>query len=159
LTAARNLVKKGFVGGIILDESSQPEVCESCEYAKTTRKPITKVRVDEQAKEVGDEVHTDLWGPSPVKSIGGKEYYVSYTDGCTRWSEVDILQMKDQTFRSYKDYEAWLKRQRGATVKCIFSDRGGEYMSREFQDHLAAQGTKRRLTTHGTPEYNGVARG
>ena len=155
--AARDLVKKGLIKGIELDETSQPGPCESCEYAKMTRKPIQKVRVEPRAEKFGDEVHSDLWGPSPVKSIGGREYYVTYTDGCTRWTVVDILKTKDQTFDSYKDFEAWAKTQYGVNVKCLFSDRGGEYMSGEFKAHLSRQGTKRRLTVHDTPEYNGIA--
>jgi hypothetical protein len=42
--AARNLVKKGLVHRIELDESSELTVCESCEFAKVTQKPIQKFR-------------------------------------------------------------------------------------------------------------------
>jgi hypothetical protein len=35
------------------------------------------------AKELGDEVHSDVWGPAPVRSIDGKEYFVTFTDAST----------------------------------------------------------------------------
>jgi hypothetical protein len=40
--AARSLMKKGLVHGVQLD-NSKATVCESCEWAKGTRKPIQKV--------------------------------------------------------------------------------------------------------------------
>jgi transposase InsO family protein len=155
--AARTLIRQKMITGVDLDEVDPLGPCESCEYAKTTRKPIQKTRTEPRAKSYGDEVHSDLWGPSPVRSIGGRRYYVTYTDGCTRWTIVDILRTKDEAFTSYRRFEAWVKTQRKAKIKRLFTDRGGEYMSEEFSDHLAEAGTVRRLTIHDTPEYNGVA--
>jgi hypothetical protein len=37
------------------------------------------------------------------------------------------------------------------------SDRGGEYLSTAFNEHLAAAGTAKKLTTHDTPQLNGIA--
>ncbi len=34
----------------------------------------------------GAEVHTDLWGPSPVASMGGRKYYITFTDDHTHYS-------------------------------------------------------------------------
>lgn len=70
----------GAVEGINLDESSTIDSCHSCDYAKMTRKPITKTRQTPQASKFGEEVHSDLWGPSPVFSAGKRQYYVSFTD-------------------------------------------------------------------------------
>ena len=36
-------------------------------------------------------------------------------------------------------------------------DRGGEYLSQEFQDHLRNCGIISQLTPPGTPQHNGVA--
>ncbi|KAF9262706.1 hypothetical protein L218DRAFT_799190, partial [Marasmius fiardii PR-910] len=59
---ARTLVEKGFITGVRLDSSRSDNVfCESCVYAKATQKPIVKARQGERVKEVGEEVHTDLW--------------------------------------------------------------------------------------------------
>ncbi|KAL1483365.1 hypothetical protein MTO96_033251 [Rhipicephalus appendiculatus] len=44
-------------------------------------------------------------------------------------------------------------------VKTLRSDNGGEYTSEEFNMYLANHGIKHQLTTHGTPEQNGVAEG
>ena len=67
--AAKILVEKGLVKGVELDLDSKPTVCASCEWGKGHRKAIQRVREDERAAAVGDEIHSDLWGPAPVEHI------------------------------------------------------------------------------------------
>ena len=43
------------------------------------------------------------------------------------------------------------------TFKFLRSDRGGEYLGKEFSSYLQSQGTEQKLTVHNTPEYNGVS--
>jgi hypothetical protein len=84
--AMKLLVKKGIVEGIHLDETQSVCTCDSCEFAKTSRKAIKRERVAERTKSFGDEVHSDLWGPAPVTTKGGKDYYVSFTDDHTQFT-------------------------------------------------------------------------
>ena len=154
---AKLLIEKGLVEGVNLEADSEPTVCESCEWAKGTRKVVKKVREGERCGAVGDEIHSDLWGPSPVQTIGKKEYYISFTDDHSRYTSVYFLRTKDEAFNFYRIYEAWLWTQYKVRIKCLNSDRGGEYMSDEFSDHLKKAGTTRRLTVHDTPEHNGVS--
>jgi transposase InsO family protein len=154
---AKLLVKKGLVEGIELDMSSEATICESCEWAKGERKAIAKVREGLRSAAIGDEVHSDLWGPAPVETINHKKYYVSFTDDFSRFTNVYFLHTKDETFQSYQVYEAWMKTQHKVQIKTLRSDRGGEYLNQEFSDHLRKAGTTRKLTVHDTPEYNGVA--
>ena len=108
---AKLLVNKGLVEGVMLDAGSETVVCESCEWAKGTRKQMSKVREDERRTAVGDEIHSDLWGKAPVESINRKLYYVSFTDDYSRYTNVYFLFKKDEAFESYKSYEAWLSNQ------------------------------------------------
>ena len=50
--------------------------------------PASKNR---QAKSVLDLVHSDLWGPSPVTSIGGTCYMLPLTDDNSQWLWVIFL--------------------------------------------------------------------
>lgn len=50
-----------------------------------------------------------------------------------------------------------MKTQHNTVIKRFHSDCGGEYLSDEFSRHLRAKGTERKLTTHDTPQHNGVA--
>ena len=77
-TSARKLVSQELMTGVFLDltQPVKPFFCKSCIYAKSNRKPIVKVREGDRAMEFGGEVHTDLWGPAPIESKGGKHYYI-----------------------------------------------------------------------------------
>ncbi|KAJ3738565.1 hypothetical protein DFH05DRAFT_1408736, partial [Lentinula detonsa] len=79
---AQMMIEKGFATGIKLDSQGPQDIfCESCVYAKATRKPVAKEQKREsRAKSLGEEVHTDLWGPAPVESLRGKRYYISFID-------------------------------------------------------------------------------
>ena len=66
----RRMVEKGMVTGLNLDMSSKSGFCETCVKAKATRKPFPKESKTEY-QNYGDKVVADVWGPAPVKSIGG----------------------------------------------------------------------------------------
>ena len=155
---AQKLIVNGFITGLHLEPSPNADFfCESCVYAKATRKSIPKAREGERAKEFGGEIHSDVWGPAPVESKGGKRYYITFTDDKTRFTNLYLLAKKSDAFESYKTYEAWCSTQLDARIKVLHSDRGGEYLGKEFILHLNSKGTKQKLTVHDTPQQNGVA--
>ncbi|KIJ10075.1 hypothetical protein PAXINDRAFT_86574, partial [Paxillus involutus ATCC 200175] len=62
------MLRDGTITGLTLDPAhTTMGSCDACEYAKATRKAIGKVRDPPRHEKFGDEVHTDLWGPSPVQ--------------------------------------------------------------------------------------------
>ena len=69
---------------------------------------------------------------------------------------LTILQSKDEALNAYKAYAAWAHTQHGVWIKRLRSDRGGEYTGGKFTKFLKEQGTECRLTTHDTPQHNGV---
>ena len=81
----RQMIQDGTVTGITLDKAHKSMgTCDSCEYAKLTRKPIGKLRDPLRQSNLGDEVHTDLWGPSPVQTGRHSRYYASFTNDYMR---------------------------------------------------------------------------
>jgi hypothetical protein len=155
---AKKLVSEGFVTGVRLVSTADAEFfCESCVYAKATRKSIPKAHEGERAKKFGDEVHSDLWGPAPVETKGGRRYYVTFIDNYTRLTHLHLLCTKDEAFEAYKQFEAWSANQLEAPICVLHSDRGGEYLGKEFSVYLKLKGTMQKLTVHHTPQHNGVA--
>ena len=63
---ARQMVSKGAIRGIEIDSASEIQHWDSCEYAKATRKPIKKEHQSPRVEKFGDEIHSDVWGPSPI---------------------------------------------------------------------------------------------
>jgi hypothetical protein len=151
------LVRSNAIQGISLIDNNQPFHCESCEYAKTTRKAIKRERKGAQASTFGEEIHSDLWGPSPLQMLGGRKYYITFTDNHSCFTRIQLLRSKDEALQAYKDFVAWAQTQHGAKIKRLHSDRGGEYPGDNFTRFLKTQGTERRLTTHDTPQHNRVA--
>jgi hypothetical protein len=101
------LIRYNVVTGLHLLDDKWPIFCESCKYAKATCKRISKERTTPPAKAFGDEIHTDLWGPSPTSTIGGQRYYVTFTDDFSRYTNLELLKSKDQMLQAYKSFSAW----------------------------------------------------
>ena len=79
-------------------------------------------------------------------------------DDVTRYTITYLLCTKDEAFECYKSFEAWATTQQHCQViKVLQSDCGSEYLSAAFNAHLAKAGTARKLTTHDTPQLNGIA--
>ena len=137
-----SLIRANSITGVHLIDDSTPLLCDSCEYAKMTCKAIHKEREAPPVQAFGEEIHTDIWGPSPNNSLGGRRYYVTFTDNYSRYTKVDILCTKDQMFSSYKNFATWAKTQHGVQIQRLRSDRGGEFTSQEFTNYLRNQGTE-----------------
>jgi len=152
-----NLIRYNAIVGIKLIDDGSPIICQSCEYAKMTRKPIKNERSAPSAKQFGDEIHTDLWGPSRTASLGGRHYYVTFTDNHTCYTRIDVLQTKDEAFQAYRNFASWARTQYRVKIKALRSDHSGEYTGCAFTQFLQGEGTERRLTTHDTPQHNGIA--
>ena len=157
LDTIRNIIRNNIVTGIQLIDDKPSFFCESCEHAKAMRKPINKERQSDLAEAFGDEIHSDLWGPSRTATIGGRKYYVTFTDDFSRYTRLELLRTKDETLDAYKTFAAWAQTQHNVKIKRLRSDRGGEYTGNDFTKYLKAQGTERRLTTRDTPQHNSVA--
>ncbi len=39
----------------------------------------------------GDEVHSDVWGPSQISSLGRCKYYITFTDDHTRFTQLMLM--------------------------------------------------------------------
>ncbi|RVW77417.1 Retrovirus-related Pol polyprotein from transposon TNT 1-94 [Vitis vinifera] len=55
------------------------DICESCILGKQKKVSFLKTGRTSKAEKL-ELVHTDLWGPSPVASLGGSRYYITFID-------------------------------------------------------------------------------
>ena len=123
-----------------------------------TCKPVLNMHVGPQAQYFGEEVHTDVWGPSPVASKHRCKYFITIMDDATCYSVTYLLHTKAEALGTYKAFEAWVLTQQHCTaIKVLHSDCSGEYLSEAFDQHLKSAGTAWQLTVHNTPQLNSVA--
>ncbi|GJR13639.1 retrotransposon protein, putative, ty1-copia subclass [Tanacetum coccineum] len=127
----------------------------SCLSGKMARKPYS--HQVERAKDLLGLIHTDVCGPFRIVSRQGASYFVTFTDDFSRYGYVYLLKHKHEVFETFKVFQKEVENQLGKTIKSLRSDRGGEYMSQEFLDHLKEHGIIAHRTPPYTPQNNGVS--
>ncbi|RVW17179.1 Retrovirus-related Pol polyprotein from transposon TNT 1-94 [Vitis vinifera] len=132
------------------------DMCESCILGKQKKVSFLKTGRTPKVEKL-ELVHTDLWGPSPVASLGGSRYYITFIDDSSRKVWVYFLKNKSDVFVTFKKWKAMVETETGLKVKCLRSDNGGEYIDGGFSEYCAAQGIRMEKTIPGTPQQNGVA--
>src|SRR6267142_375097 len=78
--AIRKMVKRGIIEGIKLVNDGATITCKACEQAKVTHREIWKEHEAPLTDMLGVEVHSDVWGPSPIPSLVRRRYYVTFTN-------------------------------------------------------------------------------
>ena len=66
------------------------------------------------------------------------------------------LREKSEAFQKFKWYLARVEKETGKKLKSLRSDRGGEFISNEFNKFCIENGIKRQVSTPGTPQQNGI---
>ena len=84
------LVKYNMATGVNLDSETTASQCEACIQGKQTREDIPK-KGKNKVLQPGELVMSDMWGKSPVKSLTGEEYYISFIDVAMRFLLVMFL--------------------------------------------------------------------
>ncbi|RVX02202.1 Retrovirus-related Pol polyprotein from transposon TNT 1-94 [Vitis vinifera] len=132
------------------------DMCESCILGKQKKVSFLKTGKTPKAEKL-ELVYTDLWGPSPVASLGGSRYYITFIDDSSRKVWVYFLKNKSDVIVTFKKWKVMVETETGLKVKCLRSDNGGEYIDGGFSEYCAAQGIRMEKTIPGTPQQNGVA--
>lgn len=73
------------------------------------------------------KIHSDVWGPSPVKSLDGYKYYVLFIDEYTRYVWIFPLMNKSDLFSVFVKFYALMNK------SDLQTDGGGEYISNQFK--------------------------
>ena len=120
-----------------------------------TKKPFTDFL--DRASDLLELIHTDVCGPMSTTARGGFQYFITFTDDLSRYGYVYLMKDKSKTFEKFKEFQNEVENQRGKKIKALRSDRGGEYLSHEFSNHLKSCGIVPQLTPPGTPQRNGVS--
>ena len=131
------------------------ETCESCLLGKMTKAPFSEH--SERASDILGLIHTDVCGPISSISRGGYQYFITFTDDFSRYGYIYLMRHKSESFEKFKLFKNAVQNQLGKNIKKLRSDRGGEYLSQNFDDHLKDCGIISQLTPSGTPQWNGVS--
>nr|KAJ0185882.1 hypothetical protein LSAT_V11C900464960 [Lactuca sativa] len=112
-------------------------ICNDLEGLKNAR----ELRDGDLELHIGNETRV------AIKAIG--KYYLLLPN-------VD-LEHKNEAFNVFKVFQNELHNQLGKKIKTIRSDRGGEYLSYEFDEHVKNCGIVSQLTPSRKSQHNGVS--
>ncbi|KAK2363323.1 secreted RxLR effector protein [Trifolium repens] len=132
------------------------ETCEECIVGKQRRDSIPKI-ANWRANEKLQLVHSDICRPINPTSNGGSRYFITFTDDFSRKTWTYVLTEKSNALAIFKKFKAIAEKETSCQIKCLRTDRGGEFISTAFNDFCSENGIKRQLTAAYTPQQNGVS--
>ena len=156
LAGVKKLLSGNLVKGFRLDSQAEPDpVCEACKAGKMHADPFPSS--PSRASAPLQLVHTDLHGPVKVPTTQGYRYWVTFIDDHSRFRAVYLLKKKSETFGAFKQFKAWSENTTGQKLGTLRDDKGGEYMSKQFDAFCIEHGIQRQHTARNRPQQNGVA--
>eukprot|EP00253_Pinus_taeda_P036700 PITA_36700 len=149
------LSRKGMVKGLPLIEKPD-SLCEGCILGKQHRESFSLGK-STRAKAPLEIIHSDLCGLVQASSLGGNQYFLTFIDDFTRKTWVYFLKNKSEVFEKFRNFKALVENQSRLHIKVLRTDRGGEYISKEFLRFCRENGIHKQFTAGYTPQQNGVA--
>jgi hypothetical protein len=129
--------------------------CHVCVQSKQPRKPHKAAETRNLAPL--ELVHSDLCEMNGDLTKGGKRYFMTFIDDCTRFCYVYLLKTKDEALNYFKAYNAEVENQLKRKIKRLRSDRGGEYFSSKFSEFCVEHGIIHERTPPYSPQSKGIA--
>ena len=148
----KELHKDGLLESLDFDSL---DICEPCLMGKMTRAPFNGIV--ERSTDLLGIIHADVCRPMSVSTRNGYRYFVTFTDDLSRYGYIYLMKHKSETFDKFKEFQREVENQLNKKIKHLRSDRGGEYLSYEFEMHLKECGTVPQHTPAGMPQNNGVS--
>ena len=124
--------------------------CVDCLNGKQTRNSIPK-QCSSRSTQPVELVHSDICGPISPISNSGKRYFLSFIDDYSRKAWAYLLAEKSDTLNCFKIFKSMVEKEAGMMLKCLRTDRGGEYTSTNFVHFCEENEIRRQLTNAYTP--------
>ncbi|GJR41378.1 retrovirus-related pol polyprotein from transposon TNT 1-94 [Tanacetum coccineum] len=147
----QRMINLGMLPKCSKDKISKCEICVESKYTSHSHKSV------EKSNEILGLIHTDLCDFKATPSRGGKNYYITFIDDCSKFCYVYLINTKDEALNMFKTYKAEVENQLDKKIKILRSDRGGEYESNDFAEFCSTFGIVHQTTAPYTPQQNGVA--
>jgi hypothetical protein len=80
-----------------------------------------------------------------------------FIDDFTRKAWVCFLKEKSEALKKFKAFKTLVENEIETKIKCLRSDNGGDFTSKEFDLLCETHGIKRQLSAARTPQQNGIA--
>eukprot|EP00253_Pinus_taeda_P009101 PITA_09101 len=125
-------------------------ICKSCQFGKQTRTNFPEK--EGSASRPLELVHTDVCGPFRTRSPRGEDYFILFIDNFYRMVWLGLMKHKDEAFKKFQSFKALVENESYYKIKCLRSNRGGEFTSNAFFDFCEEDGIRREFSTARTPK-------
>ncbi|KAL5804931.1 hypothetical protein ACOSQ3_031731 [Xanthoceras sorbifolium] len=150
--ALHSLIKQGLLKGA---KTCKLGFCEHCVFGKQW-----KVKFESAihwTERILDYVHSGVWGPTQVASLGGMHYFITFVDGFSRRVWVYVMKNKSEVLNVFLKWKKMVETHTGRKIKRLRSDNGDKYKNDPFLQVCQDEGIVRHFTVRNTPQQNGVA--
>ncbi|GKA43539.1 pol polyprotein [Tanacetum coccineum] len=143
----QRMINLGMLPKCSKDKISKCEICVESKYTSHSHKSV------EKSNEILGLIHTDLCDFKATPSRGGKNYYITFIDDCSKFCYVYLINTKDEALNMFKTYKAEVENQLDKKIKILRSDRGGEYESNDFAKFCSTLPNNSPI--HSTTQWSG----
>ncbi|KAK2451550.1 putative mitochondrial protein [Trifolium repens] len=155
LSGMKKVVTVEAIRGLPKLKITKGSICVECQIGKQTRMshPMLEHQVTSRTLEL---LHMDLMGPMQVESLGGKRYAFMVVDDFSRYTWVNFIREKSDTFDIFKTLSTQVQREKNCGIVRIRSDHGREFENEKFSEYCGSEGIKHEFSSPITPQQNGV---
>ncbi|KAI3694504.1 hypothetical protein L1987_77470 [Smallanthus sonchifolius] len=126
--------------------------CNSCLIGKSSK--LHLLSSEYKSSHILDLILCDIWGPAPVTSFDGHNYFLLCVDHFSKFMWLFPLKRKSAVFEVFKRFVTMDERQFTTQIKCVQTDWGGEF--RNLSQFFSSIGIIHRLSCPHTSEQNGI---
>ena len=105
-----------------------------CQFGKQTGLPFNNSV--SHALSPFDLIHSDVWGPSPITTLGGSRYFVIFVDDFSRYTWIYLFKNRFELYQIYRNFTKMIETQFSKPIKIFRSHNAQEYKAHEFTSIL-----------------------
>ncbi|CAJ2652046.1 unnamed protein product [Trifolium pratense] len=155
LKGMKKAIAKEAIRGLPKLKIEEGSICGECQIGKQTKMSHPKLQHLTTTR-VLELLHIDLMGPMQVESLGGKRYAFVMVDDFSRFTWIEFLKDKSESFDAFKELCLQLQREKNSAIVRIRSDHGKEFENASFLEFCITEGIKHEFSAPITPQQNGV---
>ena len=99
--------------------------CVSCQLGKQLVLPFNTS--ESMSTNIFDLIHSNVWGPSSIFSIGRSQYFVIFVDDCSCYSCIFHMKYYSELLQVYSNFVKMVETQFSKHIKIFRSDNALEY--------------------------------
>ena len=107
----QQLTSRGLLGSV----STENFDCVSCQLGK---QPVLPFNTSESiSTDIFDLIHSDVWGPSSVSSIGGSRYFIIFVDDYSSYTWIFNMKYCSKLLQVYSNFSKMVETQFSKRIK------------------------------------------